>query len=103
MIYSEPLAALRPAAHPSLAVRSWRHLLEVRLGALREGVIEVADGDWVRRFGTSGDPALVARIEIRDRRTYRSLAFGGAIGAAEAYANGWWTATDLTALMRIPR
>ena len=39
MIYSEPLAALRPAAHPSLAVRSWRHLLEVRLGALREGVI----------------------------------------------------------------
>ena len=58
-------------------------------------------GDRLRRFGTPADPALAARVEVRDRRAYRSVALGGAIGAAEAYARGWWEASDLTALIRI--
>ena len=101
MTHSEPLAALPPAARTPLAPRVWRHFLESRLAALRDGVVEVADGERVRRFGTPANPALAARIEVRDRRTYRSVALGGAIGAAEAYARGWWTASDLTALIRI--
>ena len=85
----------------SFLSRTSRRLLENRLSALRDGVVQVADGDRVRRFGAPADPALAARIEIRDPRAYRSIALGGAIGAAEAYAGGWWTASDLTALIRI--
>ncbi len=101
MNHSEPLAAVPPAMPTRFLSRTCRRLLEKRLGALREGAVEVADGDRRRRFGRPADPALAARIEIRDRRAYRSIALGGAIGAAEAYARGWWTASDLTALLRI--
>ena len=101
MTHSGMLAAPAPATRLSVAGRTCRRLLEARLGELREGVVEIADGDRLRRFGTPAGPAPATRIAIRDRRTYRSIALGGAIGAAEAYARGWWTASDLTALFRI--
>ena len=101
MIHSEPLTGAPPAMRGSFFSGAYRRFLESRLSALRQGVVEVQDGDRLRRFGTPADPALAARIEIRDRRAYRSIALGGAMGAAEAYASGWWTASDLTALIRI--
>ena len=101
MTHSETLVAHPPAVRTSLELRACRRLLEARLDDLREGAVEVADGDRLGRFGMPADPALAARIEIRDPRTYRSVALGGAIGAAEAYASGWWTASDLTSLIRI--
>ena len=101
MIRSEPLAASPHATQPSLLSRTCRFLLEQRLTALREGEVEVADGDRRRRFGTPAEPALATQVAFRDGRAYRSIALGGAIGAAEAYARGWWTASDLTALIRI--
>ena len=101
MPHSEMLAARVPAARMSFVGRTCRRRLEARLLRLREGVVEIADGDRMRRFGTPAEPALAARLEVRDRRTYRSIALGGAIGAAEAYARGWWTTSDLTALIRI--
>jgi NAD dependent epimerase/dehydratase family enzyme len=38
---------------------------------------------------------------ITDPRFYRALAWGGTLGAGEAYINGWWSTDDLTALIRI--
>ncbi len=52
-------------------------------------------------FGSKGSPPLSASLNIHDSRVYRSVLFGGTIGAAEAYAQGWWTADDLTTLVRI--
>ncbi len=52
-------------------------------------------------FGEPGSAPLAARVEIHDRRTWRALLLGGTIGAAEAYAEGWWSADDLTALIRL--
>lgn len=73
MPHSEMLAARVPAARMSFVGRTCRRRLEARLLRLREGVIEIVDGDRMRRFGTPVEPALAARLEVRDRRTYRSL------------------------------
>ena len=38
---------------------------------------------------------------LHDPRFYSEIAFGGTIGAAEAYMHGHWTCDDLTALVRM--
>src|SRR6185369_3256813 len=45
--------------------------------------------------------ALSATVHVHDRRFYSEIAFGGSIGAGEAYMQGFWSVDDLTALMRI--
>lgn len=79
----------------------FRSILVGRLSLLTQGEIVVADGDWNRRFGTPDPTGLSTRIEIKNRRVYMAVVLGGSVGAAEAYANGWWTAVDLTMLIRI--
>jgi len=61
----------------------------------------VIEGASRHTFGEPGSAPLAARVEIHDRRTWRALLLGGTIGAAEAYAEGWWSADDLTALIRL--
>jgi len=69
MIHSEPLTGAPPAMPGSFLSGAYRRLLENRLSALREGVVEVRDGDRLRRFGTPADPALA--IAARPRHGYR--------------------------------
>ncbi len=70
------------------------------LGDFTEGRLEVVDGATRYAFGEPGaSPA--ARVDVHDARTWRAVLFGGTIGAAEAYAEGWWSADDLTALIRL--
>jgi len=38
---------------------------------------------------------------VLDPRFYSDVAFGGSIGAGEAWMNGYWTSSDLGALLRI--
>ena len=38
---------------------------------------------------------------VADPACWRSFAWGGSIGAAEAYCRGWWSAPDLTAVVRV--
>jgi len=40
-------------------------------------------------------------LRVRDQRFYREVAFGGSIGAGEAYMQGYFSVDDLTLLMRI--
>ena len=40
------------------------------------------------------------KIRVRDSRFYPAVALGGHLGAAEAYAEGWWTTDDLTGVIR---
>ena len=71
------------------------------LGSFAGGRLDVIDGASRHTFGEPGSAPLAARVEIHDRRTWRALLLGGTIGAAEAYAEGWWSADDLTALIRL--
>lgn len=84
----------------SMVDRGFRHLVTHKLSAFADGEICVADGAGSRTFGAPVD-GVRSRVDIRDPRTYRALALGGTIGAAEAYAEGWWTTDDLTSLIRI--
>jgi cyclopropane-fatty-acyl-phospholipid synthase len=40
-------------------------------------------------------------VRIHDDRTFAEVAFGGSIGAAEAYMLGYWDADDLTTALRV--
>jgi hypothetical protein len=40
-------------------------------------------------------------VRVQDPRFYAETAFGGSVGAGEAYMQGFWSADDLTAAMRI--
>ena len=89
------------ASRTSLVDRAFRHLVYRKLPALSDGELQVVDETGTSTFGASAVSSLRARIDVRDPRTYRAVALGGTIGAAEAYADGWWDTDDLTALIRI--
>jgi cyclopropane-fatty-acyl-phospholipid synthase len=89
-------AARKPAA--GLA----KNLVLNLLSRIETGRVTVRDGENTYRFGhTSRDFPLSATITIHDTRAYTRIAFGGSIGAAEAYMLQYWDADDLTALVRI--
>jgi cyclopropane-fatty-acyl-phospholipid synthase len=73
-----------------------------RLASLREGRLTLIDGDEVRCFGevTDAFPVSVG-VRVHDPRFYSDLAFGGSIGAGEAYMQGYWTTDQLTDLVRL--
>ncbi len=84
------------------ADRLARRLLLQRLKNLKTGCLTLVDGD--ERF-TFGDPAgrqdLRVTVTVNDQRFYRSLVFGGSIGAGESYMAGYWGCDRLTALTRL--
>lgn len=63
------------------------------------GQITFIDGDQTRVCGQGA--ASDISVIINDDRFYTSLAFGGAIGAAEAYMQGLWSCEHLTALIQV--
>jgi cyclopropane-fatty-acyl-phospholipid synthase len=75
-----------------------RRGVHARLRRIELGSLRVKDEEDLR-FGAGGEPT--AEIAINDARAYSQLAFGGTIGAAEAYALGLWDSGDLTALIRL--
>lgn len=70
-----------------------------RMHQLAEGRLTVHDGDSTTCFGSGDEPA--ATLTVHDPNFYRSLAFGGHIGAAESYVREEWTTDDLTAVIRV--
>jgi cyclopropane-fatty-acyl-phospholipid synthase len=86
-----------PAEQIAAAIddRSWlqslgRRLFLEKLAGLREGRLTVVDGTERRVFGDP-DPrcALQATVEILHPQTYADAAFGGTVGAGEAYIRGF--------------
>ncbi len=71
------------------------------LEALRAGTLMVRESGGTSSFGGESRRDLKAEIEVRSPRLYRCLAMGGALGAAESYLRGEWTADDLTTTLRI--
>ena len=65
------------------------------------GRLDLVDGEACYTFGDPDASRLAVRVEIHDQRAWRAVLLGGTIGAAEAYAEGWWSADDLTGLIRL--
>lgn len=72
-----------------------------RLQALRVGQLTIVDGDHRHVFGQAGQPELKATIFVTDPRFYGEIAFGGSIGAGEAYMLAYWHADSLTNVVRL--
>lgn len=72
-----------------------------RLASLKVGQLTVIDGIENYVFGQASTQAPVATITILDSRFYGEIAFGGSIGAGEAYMLGYWQADSLTNVIRL--
>ncbi len=76
--------------------------LRSRLGALAHGELTLVEGERTQTFGKrSTSCPLAATVRVHDPRFYSEVAFGGSLGAGEAYMQGWWSADDLATVTRI--
>ncbi|MEZ5364269.1 MAG: cyclopropane-fatty-acyl-phospholipid synthase family protein [Bryobacterales bacterium] len=95
IIPREAARVWKPNALQGLAKR----LVERQLEQLPAGEITLIDGEQTRRFGQPGE--LRATVTVQDPAFYLDVAFGGTLGAAEAYIQGRWSCDNLTQLCRI--
>jgi cyclopropane-fatty-acyl-phospholipid synthase len=73
-----------------------------QLARLKTGRLTVTEGRQRHSFGDRGTTSdLHADIEILAPSVYRNIAFGGTIGAGEAYMQGTWRSDDLVSLFRL--
>ncbi|OQW69482.1 MAG: SAM-dependent methyltransferase [Proteobacteria bacterium ST_bin12] len=70
-----------------------------RLKQLKIGNLIIIDGQEQHVFGDCD--SIKATIHVHDARFYGEIAFGGSIGAGEAYMLGYWTADNLTNVIRL--
>lgn len=84
-----------------------RQLVLKKLGALQDGQLQVVLEDGEERlFGATSEGAtsesdLRARVTIHSPAFYSKIAFGGTLGASEAFMDGDWTADEPTNVVRI--
>lgn len=73
-----------------------------KLRGLRYGRLTIIDSNGTEFFGDlSTEQDLCAKIIVHDFAFYRAAAFGGSVGAAEAYVAGFWTTDNLVDVVRI--
>lgn len=73
-----------------------------RLTGIHRGQITLVEGANVVQYGQCDERCpLSATVQVHDPRFYSEIAFGGSIGAGEAYMQAYWSADDLTTAMRI--
>lgn len=75
-----------------------------RLAKLKFGKLTLIDGEERFVFGVAFSetiPVIQATIRVLDARFYGEIAFGGSIGAGEAYMLGYWQAESLTDVVRL--
>ncbi len=76
-----------------------RRMLLGALARLSLGRLTLVDGADRREYGVGGGPECV--IRIHDHRFYTAAAFGGSLGASEAFMEGFWETDDLPGLVEI--
>jgi cyclopropane-fatty-acyl-phospholipid synthase len=97
-----PEAIDTTAARGGMMSRLARKALLRQLALIRDGEVRVQDGGESLRFGArTARCGLAATITVRHPEFYSLAAFGGTVGAGEAYIHGHWRCDDLTALVRI--
>ena len=98
-----------PAEAPDLNELKERHIDRIArriflalLKKLVHGRLTLVENGLQQHFGEKSDRfSLQAVITVYHPQLYTRLLFGGSIGAAEAYMEGFWSADDLTMVVRI--
>jgi cyclopropane-fatty-acyl-phospholipid synthase len=70
-----------------------------RLQHLQKGHLTIIENGVKHEFGN--DNSFVATVTVHDAHFYGEMAFGGSIGAGEAYMLGYWSADNLTNVIRM--
>ena len=95
-------AELPAPATPGFLPRLGRKHMLVQLARITDGELRIHEGSQVLRFGQrTARCALTTTITVRNPQFWADAAFGGTVGAGEAYIHGLWHCDDLTALVRI--
>jgi cyclopropane-fatty-acyl-phospholipid synthase len=95
-------AALPRADQASLLAKLGRTVLLGQLSKLEHGSIRFVEPDAEHRFGKrSAECDLAVTVHVGHPQFFADVAFGGTVGAGEAYIRGLWRCDDLTALVRI--
>jgi len=99
-----PLLGLElPRPRASLLARLGRRLMVGRLAEFTRGELRVVEPDGSEAtFGRRSEGFNVGcTLFIDHAQTWADAAFGGTVGAGEAYIRGLWRSDDLTSLVRI--
>lgn len=79
-----------------------RKLVLKLLSKMKIGSIRIVDGKHIDVFGrTSPEFPKAVTVRIRHHQAYTAIAWGGSVGAAEAYIHRFWDADDVTTLVRL--
>jgi cyclopropane-fatty-acyl-phospholipid synthase len=92
----------RSKTEPSWIDRLARRMVLSRLERLQFGRIAISENGEKVEFGqlTPEFPAI-AQLRVMSPKFYSAIAFGGSIGAGEAYIYGHWACNDISELLRI--
>lgn len=103
-VRSRPITAFKAAAvdQPTWLERLGRRALLARLQKLEHGKITLVEEDAIHTFGRQTQTcSLHASLVVHRPQFFRRAAFGGDVGAAEAFMDGDWSCDNLTDLIRI--
>lgn len=78
-----------------------QRLVQSRLEGITSGSLTLHEGGRRHELGQREAGLPHATVHVRDARFWSAAAFRGSIGAGEAYAKGWWTSEDPTAVVRL--
>jgi cyclopropane-fatty-acyl-phospholipid synthase len=79
-----------------------RQVFFSRFQQLQWGEIILIDDATRYTFGNRSESLpLSVTVRVHHPQFYKDVAFGGDVGAGEAYIHGFWSCDDLTALIRI--
>ena len=93
---------LTQSEKPRRLDRLARRLVLAKLRRLQHGQVTIYEGGHSMTFGeTTPEGALCAELTVNSPAFYSDVAFGGSIGAGEAYMQGYWTSPDPVALGRV--
>ena len=70
-----------------------------RLKNIKKGHLTLIEN--CQKFEFGHDKSIAATITVNDVHFYGEIAFGGSIGAGEAYMLGYWSADNLTDVIRM--
>lgn len=89
-------------ARPSALARLGRRLLLAQFAQLQHGELRVVEPGAEFRFGRRTPRCgLSVTVFVDHPQMYADAAFGGTVGAGEAYIRGLWRCDDLTSLVRL--
>ena len=72
-----------------------------RMERIEYGTLELVLSDQTLNLGQPSPGAPAAEVTVHDERFWSAVATRGSVGAGEAYAKGWWTSADPTAVVRL--